>query len=166
MQDKGGKMKKKSFRILVGIGLLAMTSGIIGSQCLMTGKKYRGYKTGEIKCCYNLLNQWLALRQGNETLEKYFHEKNYTSIGIYGVGQLGCRLSDELYGTDITIIYGIDQDPGNTYADYKVYSLDEEYPNVDVIVITEIFAFEKIKKDLKKKITCPIISLEDIIYSL
>ena len=42
--------------------------------------------------------------------------------------------------------------------------MDDELEEVDAIVVTPISAFGEIKQTLEKKVDCPIISLEDVLY--
>ncbi len=44
-----------------------------------------------------------------------------------------------------------------------IKTLQEEWPKVDAIVVTAIYAFDEIKEGIEKKAGCPIISMRDII---
>ena len=43
---------------------------------------------------------------------------------------------------------------------------DDTFPKVDAVVVTAITFFDEIKMELSKKLECPIISLEEILYEL
>lgn len=51
-------------------------------------------------------------------------------------------------------------------ADVDVVSLNDYLERVDVVVVTAITFFDDIKEKLSKKLDCPIISLEDILYEV
>ncbi len=115
---------------------------------------------------YMLLDDWLTIREQGVTLDNFFKNYNYETIAIYGLGRLGSRLYCELRDTDVLVKYGIDQRASEISQDIEVKTIDEELEQVDVIVVTPIFDFANIKESLEKRINCPIISLEDVIYPL
>ena len=53
-----------------------------------------------------------------------------------------------------------------SYPGLKIYSLEDDFENADVIVVTAIFAYSIIKKELAEKTNIPVISLEDVIYGI
>ena len=73
----------------------------------------------------------------------------------------------EIWRIDCLIDYGVDRDVSCTIARIEnVYSLQEELPPAEVMVVTPYYAFESICNDLKEKIDCPVISLEEVIWSV
>lgn len=158
-------MKKGTIAVLSSV--FGVVTGTIGSNYLKsktTNSKVE--KVDKFKRYYHMLNQWLMLKQENKSLEKYFVDNGYKSIAIYGMGEMGVRLFEELKDSNIEIKYAIDKNGGYNYFDLEVYSLDEcEYDNeVDAIIVSAIFAFDEIQNELSDKVTCPIIGLDDIIY--
>lgn len=107
-----------------------------------------------------LLDRWLWLKLQNKNIKTYFEKENYHSIAIYGIGEIGNRLFEELTRTsDIEIKYAIDSIDDKVHSVLKVYSQNDELPQVDVIVVTVDYIFEQIKEKLAKKTDCPIISI-------
>ena len=123
-------------------------------------------KVEKFKNYYNLLNQWLLLKNENKGLSDYFIKNNYKKIAIYGMGELGSRLVEELKDSDIVIKYAIDKNAGGAYSEIEVRSMDDVLDNVDAVIVTAVFAFDEIEIELSKIVDCPIISLEDVIYVL
>ena len=113
-----------------------------------------------------MLNQWLALKQEGKSLETYFLENGYKTIAIYGMGEMGNRLYDELKGTSIKVKYAVDQNVNGTYSDIKVVDKDEEFEDVDVMVVTAVFAYCEIEEEVGSKVSFPIISLEDVVFEV
>lgn len=109
-----------------------------------------------------LVNQWLEIKQKGHGLSEYFNNKGYHEIAIYGMSYLGQSLLHELENSDVIIRYGIDSQPINRMKLCNISPLDE-WPMVDVVVVTATTAFESIKKEYKDKISCPIISLEEVV---
>lgn len=112
---------------------------------------------------YQLLNKWMHIRNQNRNVEDYFIKKKFYKIAVYGIGGMGRHLLDELNDSAIEIMYTIDQDKSLSYLEVENKSLDNELLEVDAIIVTPIFYFSEIRKKLKEKIKCPIISLEEVI---
>lgn len=117
-------------------------------------------------CYFYTLDQWLTLKEKNISLEKIFLEKNYKNIAIYGIGKLGNHLVEELKGSNIEVSYFIDKSWDSRVTIKKVYGLEDDFPNVDVIVVTPTFDFENIKRVLEEKTDIRIISLDEILFSV
>lgn len=115
---------------------------------------------------FMLMNQWLMAKQQNKEISSYFHENNYKKVAIYGMSYVGERLYDELLASDIEVCYAIDKRAENLYVDLDIYTLGDELPEADVIVVTAISFFDEISDKLAEETDIPVVSLEDIIYEL
>lgn len=158
-------MKKGIIAVLSGI-----TGGVVGAASVAKiGKSVldnTDKKVSRLRSYYNMLNQWLVLKQEGKSLEKYFIDNNYKTIAIYGMGEIGTRLYEDLKNTNIEIRYAIDQNVAGTYSDLEVLDKDGELAEVDVVVVTPIFAFDEIEKELSERVDFPIVSLEDVLYEV
>ena len=116
---------------------------------------------------YRLLNHWLEIKNEGKSVATYFEEMGYSHIAVYGMAELGNRLMEDLKGTPIQVDYGIDQDISCSIARIsEVYFPEDDLPETDVIVVTPYSAFGAIKKQLEIKVKCPIISLEEVVWSV
>ena len=113
-----------------------------------------------------MLNQWLVLKQEGKSLEQYFIENGYKTVAIYGMGEMGNRLYDELKDSSIEVKYAVDQNAASTYSELEVFEKEDAFEDVDVMVVTAIFAFDEIEEEIGDKIKFPIISLEDVVYEI
>lgn len=113
---------------------------------------------------YMVTNDWLRLKQDGKSLVAYFERKNYRKIAIYGMHYMGMSLLNELKGSEIEVKYGIDRNASHIFADCKVITPDEDLEEVDAIIVTPIFYFESIEEELSQKVTCPVVSLEEVLY--
>lgn len=152
--------------------IIGMAATALGSVVVMVGVSYmyaknigtvKG-KVDKFKSYYNMLNQWLLLKQEGKSLEKYFVENGYKTIAIYGMGEMGIRLYEELRNSSIEVKYAIDKNSSNTYSELTVVELEGELKSVDAVIVSAVFAFEEIEKELEKVIDCTVISLEDVVY--
>ncbi|MGB8454200.1 MAG: hypothetical protein WCD89_17950 [Anaerocolumna sp.] len=153
------------------IGFLAAVVGIVVGVAGVNYYKNKSIaeiagKTDKFRDYYNLVNQWLVLKNEGKRLDKYFINHGYKSIAIYGMGELGNRLYEELKDSEIKIKYAIDKNAESTYSELEVIGLEEDMEEVDVIVVTATFAFEDIEEELKGKVNYQMISLEDVVYDL
>jgi len=113
-----------------------------------------------------MMNKWVKVKQEGKCLASYFEKKNFHEIAIYGMSYAGETFAEELNGSGIKIRYGIDQKADTIYSEFDIVSPDEDLEEVDAVVVTSITFFTEIEKKLRGKISCPIISLEDILYDM
>lgn len=123
-------------------------------------------KVDKFKGYYNMLNQWLCIKQEGKSLVAYFKENGYKTVAIYGMGEMGNRLYDELKNTEIEVKYAIDKNAVCTYSELQVFEVEDDLPEVDVVVVTATFAFDEIEEELSEKVAMPIVSLEDVVYEV
>lgn len=157
-----------------GIAIIgSLIGGVVGVATM--GKFSQGVikdkdkRTSKFKSYYNMLNQWLCIKQEGKNLEEYFKLKNYKRIAVYGLGEMGNRLIDELNNTEIEIVYGIDKNVDDTFCNIKAYSIDEIgeiAESVDAVVVTAVFAYDEIKEQLKLQFDSDIVSLEDAVFEI
>lgn len=116
---------------------------------------------------FQLLNHWMEIKSEGKSVASYFEDMGYHNIAVYGMAELANRLSDDLDGSSIFISYGIDRDICCTIARIdQIYFPEDELPEVDAVIVTPYSSFEEIQSMLKKKVTCPIVSLEEVIWSV
>jgi hypothetical protein len=116
--------------------------------------KFKGY--------FNLLHQWMLLKEQSKSLDKLLLNRGYKTIAIYGMGVIGKHLQEELKKSCIKIAYGIDR-KSITNIDFKILNINDDLPKVDAVIVTAIFDFETIEEELIHILDCSIISLEELI---
>ena len=128
---------------------------------------YLQQMTNKFTDFYQLMNHWVELKSEGKSVADFFREQNYYNIAVYGMADMANRLYEDLEGTNVKIVYGIDRDVCCTGARVEnIYSMHEELPQADVIVVTPFYAFDSIKCALEKKTDCPIISIEEVLWSI
>lgn len=115
---------------------------------------------------YNTLKRWFALKQQNKTVCTYFEKNGYSQIAIYGMSDLGMFLLEELAGSSIRTEYAIDRRAEKLAIGLPILTAEDLLPEVDVIVVTAVYFFKEIDELLRNKVTCPVISLEDVLYTI
>lgn len=156
---------KKSIAVITGF--LGFVAGTVGQGYLKNKViRERNDKVDKFKSYYNMLNQWLVLKQEGKSLEQYFVENNISTIAIYGMGEMGNRLYDELKNSNIEVKYAIDKNADSTYSELEVYELEDSLDEVDAIIVTAIFAYDEIEESISEVVDYNTINLEDIVYSI
>ena len=115
---------------------------------------------------YLMMNQWVKIKQEGKNLSSFFEREGYKEIAIYGMSYAGETLLEELEDSNIKVRYGIDRNVDRIDTGITVVAPDDDLEDVDVIVVTSITFFDEIEEMLIKKINCPIISLEDVLYEV
>lgn len=150
------------------IGAISLLAGAAGGA-LSVGKaagakiKTQEHYANKHLALYLMMNQWVKVKQQGKNLSSYFEENGYKKIAIYGMNYAGETLVEELKDTDIEIAYGIDKNARSIYANVDVVTPDDYLEEVDAVVVTAITFFDEIEEDLSEKLSCPIVSLEDVL---
>ncbi len=79
---------------------------------------------------------------------------------------MGLCLLEDLREEEIIIDYAIDRNENISCLGVKIVLPEATLDEVDVIIVTAPDAYYEIKKSLKEKINCPILSLEDLLYEM
>ena len=109
----------------------------------------------------------MELKNEGKSVASYFEDMGYSHIAIYGMAELGNRLMEELESSTVQVDYGIDREIACSIARIdEVYYPEDVLPETDVIVVTPYSVFEEIKTLLEKRVKCPVISLEDVVWSV
>lgn len=115
---------------------------------------------------FKLMNCWLELEQEGRSLSEYLISLGYNSIAIYGSHYIGERLYEDLKNSKLRICYAIDKS-GKQLADtLKTVKPTETLEPVDLILVTAITYIEEIEYDLRERITCPVVSLENVFLEM
>lgn len=118
--------------------------------------KFRSY--------FRILDKWLKAVEQQSILETYFLENHFYTIAIYGMGIMGRHVFEELKDSkEIEILYTIDRNADQIDFSTNVLKIDDDLPDVDVVIVTTVCEYKEIKEMLSKRLSCPIISLEEII---
>ena len=153
------------------ISVLSMLTGAVAGAGVVSkrsGEKINDFRNLSDKhlALYLMMNQWVKVKQEGKNLASYFEKNGYKKIAIYGMRYVGETLLSELKGTEVQVAYAIDRNADIIYSDIDVFTVDDELEQVDAIVVTAITFFDDIKENLSDKVSCPIISLEDILYEV
>ena len=135
--------------------------------CFAGSRYYFKKKPDRYYQWYKVIYQWVIIQQDKVRVADYFRNKNYKRVAIYGMGELGKLLLRELRDTDIEIPFTIDQNARSiTVSGVRTVTLKEIDEDVDVIVVSVVDKFDAIRADIEKHVSVPVVSLEDVLFSL
>lgn len=118
---------------------------------------------GRYKSYWYILDKWLTLLENGGSLEDNLLKRGYHTIALYGLGMLGLHVVKELEGSKISIKYGVDQRGRDIRQTFPILKKEDSFPEVDAIIVSTTYDFGEIYHVLKEKVSCSIISLEEII---
>ncbi len=157
---------------VVGLGLTAVAGfgfGLfVGGRLI--GRQYEKHcevieKQGDcFSEFYTLMQQWVKVYQSGHTLEHYCKKNNYKKVAVYGMSEMGYMVLKELQGTAVEVAYCIDKNADNVFAEIDVRRPDEELPQIDAVIVAVVQFYEEVKENLEKKLSCPIVSLLDVVW--
>ena len=155
-------------------GLVGITMALAGAGMVATAAK----KAAENKiqkwqqmsdkhlALFLMMSQWVKVRQEGKSLSEYFERNSYKNIAIYGMSYAGETLVEELKDSLICVKYGIDKKADRINREMDIVTIENDLIEVDAVVVTAITFFDEIVEKLQKKLNCPILSLEDILYEI
>lgn len=158
-------MKKGIISVLSAVTGAAIGAGVVRKAEIEEKKKVKSMSDKHLSL-FLMMNQWVKVKQEGKNLSAYFEKNNYRKIAVYGMSYAGERLIDELNGTTVEVVYGIDKNADAIYADVDVVTIDDNLGAVDAVVVTAVTFYDEIERELAGKMESPILSLEDILYEI
>ncbi|MCM1415718.1 MAG: hypothetical protein NC430_07310 [bacterium] len=157
---------------VIGLSLTALAGICFGSFIggRFIGRQYEKHcavieKQGDsFSEFYTLMQQWVKVYQSGHTLVHYCEKNNYKKIAVYGMSEMGYMVLREFQGTAVEVAYCIDRNADNVFAEIDVRRPDAELPQVDAVIVAVVQFYEEVKESLEKKLSCPIISLSDVVW--
>ncbi len=118
----------------------------------------------KIKKINELMYIFFYMKNTKRRFRTYFDKRNYKSVAVYGMGNLGKVLVEELIYEGVKVEYAIDKRADNIFYAIDIYEPDDIFlKRVDVLVITALTCLSEIKEKLYEKLNCDIVFIEDII---
>lgn len=158
-------MKQGIISALSAVAGAAAGAGAVGKVMMEESDRLRAM-SDKYLALFQMMNQWVRVKQQGKNLSEYFEKNGYQKIAIYGMGCAGETLADELKETKTEVAYGIDQHAGRIRSGMDIVSMEADLAEVDVVIVTAITYFDEIERKLSEKMECPILSLEDILYEM
>ncbi len=137
----------------------------LGYQLNNKKEESKDYEMKKNAWGYRTLNRLMISKEMGQSISAYFLYHNYMKIAIYGLGFLANHCLIELYKTNIEVKYAIDQSARGVVDEFPIYHPSDTLPEVDAILIT-IYDDGSIRKLLSSKMTCEIVTIDNIMEGL
>lgn len=111
---------------------------------------------------FRLMCRWTMNVQKGIRAADFLKKREWLSVAVYGAGDVGKCLLAELTDSDIEVRYVIDR--RQMELNLLVYRPEDALPAVDCVIVTAVMDYGEISMNLKNKLNCCIISIEDIVY--
>lgn len=111
-------------------------------------------------------SRWLGLKLDNIDISEKLIKRGFRNVAIYGMAMIGRLLVKELEKSEINIAYGIDQFEKSLHLSIPIYSMNDFLPEVDLIIVTLGTDTKNIIAELRKKCSCYIIRIGDLLREL
>lgn len=125
-------------------------------------EKWRTYANRK-SSFYQFMRNWMQLKLNGGSIDEQLMKLGYYSVAIYGAGIHGRMLYEDLRDTQISVKYFIDKQKKEGLGEVPVYSLEEEFLAVDVIIITPYLEFTSIQQVLQDKTRSRMIPLNALV---
>lgn len=115
-------------------------------------------------CFYEILCQW----NQNKTLKRKsitdkLMQASFHKVIIYGCKELGELLYLELIDNGIDVVCFVDRNT-DYYIGRAVYTPNQKLPDADCIIVSAVYYYDGIRKQLEAYTDIPIISLKNLVY--
>jgi len=126
---------------------------VIGTEVIMK-------RNNTIKRQSTLNNLFKAMMR-EDAIKNYFSKRNIKSVAVYGYGYNGKQLVECLEANDIQVLYAIDRN-NRIEGKLPIYTMHEEKPRVDLIVISLSYDYMDVYYELIKNTESEIILLDEL----
>ena len=134
-----------------------------GRQSYVENLEYQAERNQKF---YFLFRDWMRCKREGKSLARYFRERGWKKIAIYGYGRHGIEFFQDLQGqNDVKVSYLIDarKDAMDGKTPLAVFRPEEELPLCDAVVVSVIDEYDSILKILQERINMPIVSLAEVV---
>ena len=113
-----------------------------------------------------LLLRWIRINNDDNSIGKYLYAEGYSSVAVYGFGEIGRELVYELKKEKMDVKCIIDKQADQIKSDLLVVDPKADIPKSDLVIVTVLYCYDEIEEYLSKKMNCPIISLDDLVCDI
>lgn len=133
------------FGMLLGILIAIIVIAFFGGKWLVNSKmlirKYRSlYETSSL---------WASKAIQERKVSSWMIENGYEKVAVYGMGALGKTLCIDLQSSGCNVI-GIDKNRRAYCENVNIFNLEENIPDVDIMVVTPVYEYSLIARELGK----------------
>ncbi len=118
------------------------------------------------KSYWRFYDKWITAFEHGKYVSEYLLKQGYMHVAIYGLGMVGRHLVEQLNNSDVTIDFGIDVRGDDERRIFDVYTPEDDLPETQIIIVAVTYGFSEIYTNLRNKVACEVISLDEIIDTI
>lgn len=108
-------------------------------------------------------SKWLKVKGNRQNIGFFLYKKGFRNVAIYGMGNLGCRLYDEIQDSDIRVLYVVDKKTEYLSEVIHVKCPEEKLVGIDLLIVTVVNGGNEIVTHYKKDGTYQVRTLSKIL---
>lgn len=116
-----------------------------------------------LKVYYEIALKWLQVENREGKLERYFLNRNWNKIAIYGLNVFQEILCSDIEKIEVKMLYLIDSYAKGSAFGYEVKN-GSHFDDVDCIIVAACAHFNEIRSSLDD--ACPVISIDEVITEI
>ncbi len=129
-------------------------------------ESYYTEKIGKFKEYFNLMDNWMRLKESHKSVLSYFEKNGYRNISIYGAGKNAAHLLADIKNSDVAVKYIIDRNKTHILDAYPIFDMSDGLPDCDIVVVTVVNEYKEIKEKLIAKGCSRVVSLSEIVATV
>ncbi len=154
--------------ILIGIVIGIVLGMMISIKLTFAVAKNKEKRIQKNRIYINLMCDWMEKNLLGIRISDRINGIKANKVAIYGYGRIGKLLCKQLLNDGVEVTCILDkmkkENDSNNTKEIDIYSLKDDYPNSDIIIVTPFLEFESIVEDIRKKdISSKIISVQELL---
>lgn len=139
-------------------------SGVLSDRiCIYKVLKEKNDRIEKAEANILVLEEWLAMHNRGYSMVDVLKGRRCWVVAIYGMGILGNHLYQELENSDIRVKYIIDRRPIKGVYHAEVCSAEEKLSGVDAVIVTSVYQFEEMERQIRQSNDVQVISLLELL---
>lgn len=114
-------------------------------------------------CYKTILKEWMCLTEQGKSISDILKKENIYTVAIYGMGNLGCRVYDELVAGGIAVPYVIDRNPKFLEEIVPVKAPEDAPEGVDAVIVAVSAEEKKIVTHYREKYGVCVMGVSEIL---
>jgi len=111
----------------------------------------------------DIFKKWLLLEKKNHNICDIFLTNKEKKFAIYGYGQMGMLLMQDMLSQGIHLQYIIDKNADKIKCDLPIYKLEDAIPQIDILIVTIEDVYPIAKNISQRFPNCEIIRIDDLV---
>lgn len=113
-----------------------------------------------------ITDKWEKIHELGYSVKDYLMNKNIKKVAIYGMGALGCRLYDEIYSNEISVVYVVDKNARNISQVVMVKEPEVDMGDIDILIIAVANEERELVDYYKEKLSVEVVGISEILENL